>query len=206
MKKRSFTYCPRCHATLQPCKAWNEAPSEFWLECPACNTYVNTYIPMEHQQAVHEDDHRIVGNFGGYGTGKTTTSREEVYKHIFLTPNANILIGAAITPQYEQTIKRELEADIPKAFVKDYSTQKSTMDLINGARIMYRPLDDEGKLRSLNLSMYVMVEASEVDKSIFHQLKTRHRNLSATKQLEINGVPQFKYTKAGQPIPVIGAD
>lgn len=161
---------------------------------------------MAHQQEVHKDSHRIIGNFGGYGTGKTTTSREEVYKHIFLTPNANVLIGAAITPQYEQTIKRELEADIPKAFVKDYSTQKSTMDFINGARIMYRPLDDEGKLRSLNLSMYVMVEASEVDKSIFHQLKTRHRNLSATKQLEINGQPQFKYTAGGQPIPIIGAD
>lgn len=162
---------------------------------------------MEHQSSVHKDAHRITGNFGGYGTGKTTTSREQVYKHMLITPNANVLVGAQITAQYEQTLKRELENDIPEAFVREYSTQKSYMDLLNGARILYRPLDDEEKLKSLNLSMAVILEASGVDQSIFEQLKTRLRNTSATMpKFDEDGNPVYKYTAAGQPIPVIDKD
>lgn len=161
---------------------------------------------MEHQQSVHKDAHRITGNFGGYGTGKTTTSREQVYKHCFITPNANVLIGAQITSQYEQTLKRELEADIPEDFVKAYNTQKSFMDLIGGARIMYRPLDDEEKLKSYNLSMAVILEASGVDQSIFEQLKTRLRNTAATTPLIQDGEIKYKRTAQGQPIPIIDKD
>jgi phage terminase large subunit len=128
---------------------------------------------------VHRDYHTYIGNFGGYGTGKTLTSREEIYKHLFLTPNANILIGANVSSQYEQTIKRDIEADLPKAFVKSVSTQKQYIDFINGSRIMFRPLDDVDKIRSYNLTMFVIVEASEVDPEAFTQLKTRLRNLNA---------------------------
>jgi phage terminase large subunit len=151
-----------------------------WLECSNCNTYVHTYKPLPHQRAVHEDTHHIIGNFGGYGTGKTTTSREEILKHILITPNANILVGANVQSQYEQTIKRELEMDLPAAFVKDYSAQKQHMDFINGARIIWRPFDDADKIRSYTISMAVILEASEVKAEAFVQLKTRLRNLSAT--------------------------
>jgi len=137
-------------------------------------------MPQPHQSAVHEDTHRYIGNFGGYGTGKTTTSREEVLKHILITPGGNTLIGANVQSQYDQTIRRELEADLPDAFVRDYSAQKQYIDLWNGHRIMYRPFDDPDKLRSYNLSMFVIVEASECKPEVFTQLKTRLRNLSAT--------------------------
>lgn len=187
--------------------SYAETPSEFWLECDKCNTFVNTYIPQPHQLAVHEDHHLYIGNFGAYGTGKTLTSRQEVYKHIFLTPNANILIAANIAAQYEQTIKREIEQDIPKAFVKYVSVQKSYMDLINGARIMYRPLDDPDKLRSLNLTMFVIVEASEVDGDSFQQLKTRTRNLAASIQAtDAEGNLLFRLLENGQQVPVIQCD
>lgn len=181
MLRRDFSRCPRCGSATAPAIAINEGPSEFWVECtaPTCNTYINTYVPLPHQEAVHEDGHYFIGNFGGYGTGKTTTSREEFYKHAFITPKGNTLIGAQIAAQYEQTIKRDIEKDMPKAFVASYSTQKQYMDLINGHRIMYRPLDNETKLRSYNLSMFIIVEASEVDGDIFTQLKTRLRSSAA---------------------------
>ena len=44
---------------------------------------------------------------------------------------------------------------------------------------MFRPFDDADKLRSLNLSMFVIVEASETDPDTFHQLKTRLRSHAA---------------------------
>lgn len=199
--------CPRCGAVCERSTSYLETPSEFWWNCTRCNTYINTYTPQPHQAAVHKDPHLYIGNFGGYGTGKTLTSREEVLKHIFLTPNANILISANIATQYEQTIKRELESDIPKEFVKYVSVQKSYMDLINGARIIYRPLYDADTLRSLNLSMFVIVEASEVNPDVFQQLKTRTRNLSASVQeVDDEGKPLYRTQDNGTKVPVIRAE
>ena len=174
--------CPRCNSVLKPTLSISGAPSTDWLECsnPTCNTFVDTYHPMEHQASVHLDSHRIIGNFGSYGTGKTKTSEKEIEKHIFITPNANILLGANITSQYEQTLLRDFEKSFPQAFMESRSQQKGYIDFINGARLMLRPFDDPDKLRSNNYSLVVMLEASEIDADAFHQLKTRLRNKAAT--------------------------
>ena len=200
---RRFTRCPRCKAELMPATAMNGAPSKGWLRCTRCNTYVNTYIPQPHQEAVHMDAHTFIGNFGGYGTGKTTTSRQEIYKHILLTPNANILVCANVQSQYEQTLKREFEEDFPKAFVSSVSVQKQQIDFINGARMIFRPLDDPDKLRSLNLTMFVILEASETDEETFTQLKTRLRNMAAaTVALDEFGYPKMQTLENGAEAPV----
>lgn len=203
---RKFDRCPRCGAPTEKAIAFNGGPSEFWYECTQCNTFINTYIPQEHQAAVHRDAHRITGNFGGYGSGKTLTSREELYKHWFLTPNGNTLIGANVASQYEQTIKRDIEADFPKAFFRDYSVQKQWYELINGHRIIYRPFDDPEKLRSYNLSMFVIIEASEVKSASFTQLKSRLRNGAAMlPEKNEDGSPKVRHTRTGVPIPIIKA-
>lgn len=198
--------CPRCGSPWKTTIAMNGGPSEFWKECsnPSCNSYLNTYVPQTHQYEFHKDTHTFVGNFGGYGSGKTLTSREEIYKHIFLTPHGTTLIGANVGSQYEQTIKREIEADLPRAFVKRVNTQKSYMDLINDHRVMYRPYDDPDKLRSYNLTSFLIVEASEVKRESFTQLKTRLRNTAATvPQRDENGDIIYKTLKNGVKVPVI---
>lgn len=174
--------CPRCHAPLKTTPSISGAPSTDWLECSnsVCNTFVDMYHPMPHQASVHRDSHRIIGNFGSYGTGKTKTSEKEIEKHIFITPNANILLGANITSQYEQTLLRDFEKSFPQAFMESRSQQKGYIDFINGARLMLRPFDDPDKLRSNNYSLVVMLEASEINADAFHQLKTRLRNTAAT--------------------------
>lgn len=208
MSVRDFSKCPTCKAPTVKAIAFHGGESEFWLECTRCNTFINTYVPMPHQVEVHRDSHRYVGNFGAYGTGKTLTSREELYKHIFITPNGNSLVGANIQPQYEQTIKRDVEADMPVAFVKAYSTQKQYYDIINGHRLMFRPFDDADKLRSLNLSMFVMVEGSEVKSEVFTQLKTRLRNTSATipKRNKAGEIIYKTIQSTGEKIPKLQAD
>lgn len=199
-----FRKCPRCNSDTVKSTAFNGGESEFWRNCSKCNTYINTYLPQPHQLSVHEDPHTFIGNFGGFGTGKTYTSRQEIYKHAFITPNANILVCANVAKQYEQTIKRDIENDIPKDFVKAYSVQKQHMDLINGARIMYSPLDDPDKLRSLNLSMFIIIEASETSGDSFSTLKTRARNLAATVPLlDTQGNPQYRILESGDTVPII---
>ena len=171
--------CPRCNGEFEPATSLNGGQSEFWLKCTSCNTYYNSYNPLPHQEAVHKSTSLYKGNFGAYGTGKTLTSRQEVYKHALLTPNGNTLIGAKTTQQYEQTIKREIENDLPAALVKEVSKLKSYITLNNGHRIIFRPFDDPDKLRSYNLTMFVIVEGSEVVAEVYHQLKTRLRNSAA---------------------------
>lgn len=198
--------CPRCQTPLDRSVAWAGGLCKTWFECPKCNTFLHTYRPLPHQRAVHNDSHKVIGNFGGYGTGKTTTSREEIIKHILITPNAFVVVGANILRQYEQTIKRELEADIPKAFIANYSVQKQTMDFINGARLLWTPFDNPDKLRSMNITMYVILEASEVKGEAYGQLDTRLRNLAAgVPLLDKNGKPVYK-TINGEPIPVMEFD
>lgn len=207
MPVRDFSTCPRCGAPTRQSVSYSGAPSEFWRNCTHCRTYINTYIPQSHQEAFHKDPHLYRGNFGGFGTGKTLTSREEFYKHLFLTPNGNTLIGAAVNSQYEQTIKRDIEQDLPADFVKTESVQKQYVDYINGHRLMYRPLYEEGILRSLNLSMFVIVEASEVKPELFTQLKTRLRNKTAGIQdTNPDGTPKFTFTDRGVPVPVMKSD
>lgn len=201
--------CPRCGMPWRKTRAISGAPSEFWLRCSnkKCRTYYNTYTPQQHQALFHTDGHRFTGNFGGYGSGKTLTSREEAYKHFFLTPKGNAVIGANVQSQYEQTIKRDIEADLPGDFVQRINTQKAYMDLINGYRVMYRPFDDPDKLRSYNIDMFIILEASEVKAASFTQLKTRLRNAAAgVQKVDEDGNPVFRVAKNGAKIPVMEWD
>ena len=204
---RDFTRCPRCGGPTERCVTISGDTSQFWRECTQCNTFINTYIPQEHQQIFHRDSHKFKGNFGGYGSGKTTTTREEWYKHFAITPNGTGLIGANISAQYEQTIKRDIEADLPVSLVKEVSVKNSYIELINGYRLMFRPFDDPGKLRSLNLDFLAIIEGSEVDDQIFIIGKTRVRNTAATSQkLDDRGRPLYGYTEQGVAIPIIDGD
>ena len=201
--------CPRCNMEMVPATAMNNGPSKWWYECTGvtCNTFYNSYAPQEHQAEVHMDEHRFIGNFGGYGSGKTLTTQEELYKHVFLTPSGNSMVGANVTSQYEQTLKRDIEVDIPKAFVSVVNTQKGYWDFINGHRIMFRPYDDPDKLRSYNLTFFVILEASEVKEQAFTQLKTRLRNLAATKPFyDEEGKVVYDVAKNGVKIPRIQYD
>ena len=193
--------CPRCGARMVKAIAWNGGESEFWYQCelaPKCNTYYNSFKPQAHQHSVLNDGHKFILNAGGYGSAKTYATRQSIYKQLFITTGATVMVGANIATQYEQTIKRELEADIPKAFVKGYSTQKSYMELFNGSRILYRPLYDVDNLRSLNLSAWYIIEGSEVTPEAFTQLRTRLRNMNAAEfshfEEDENGVsiPRYK--------------
>jgi hypothetical protein len=157
--------------------------------------------------AVHRDAHMILGNFGGYGSGKTITSRKELQKHIFLTNCGTGIIGANVTSQYEQTIKRDFEADFPKAFYRYYSAQKNYADFINDYRLMYRPFDDPNKLRSYNVDFALILEASEVVEEAYTQLKTRLRNAAASlPETDENGEILYIESNSGRMVPKIKAD
>jgi PBSX family phage terminase large subunit len=85
-------------------------------------------------------------------------------------------MGAATLPQLENTSQKQFFEMIPPGFVENYQKQKNYVDLVNGHRVLFRPLDDPGKARSLNLTCWHIEEASEVGYEYFVQLQTRLRN------------------------------
>lgn len=70
--QRDFSRCPRCGRPTAPAISYLGTPSEFWKECVSCNTFINTYIPQEHQEALHRDPHLLVGNFRRIWVWKNT--------------------------------------------------------------------------------------------------------------------------------------
>lgn len=174
--------CPTCGAKMKPCKSVSGADSTFWMECssPICHTYVDTYIPLPHQVDIHKDGHRNVGVFGGYGSGKTQCSLKDDTKHMLTTPNGTTVVGSAVLAQVEQTYEKDWALDFPADFIMSQNKTKKTYNLINGHSLLIKSFYEEGLLRSLNVTRAHMVEASEIDHSIFVQLQSRLRNTTAT--------------------------
>lgn len=153
-----------------------ETDSEWWVKCDDCGAMKFCYVPLPHQSRFHADTHKYRLFAGGYGSGKTTTTVAEVIRHVLDTPRGTTLMGAATLPQLEQTSMKQFFEMMPKEFITNRSIQKNYVDIINGHRVLFRPLDSEGKARSLNLTCFHIEEASEVNFDYFVQLQTRLRN------------------------------
>jgi phage terminase large subunit len=107
------------------------------------------------------------------------------------------LIGAQTYNQLEQTAQKEFMQIVPDELVEGFLKQKNMLIMKNGHVVIFRALDDEGKIRSLNLSMAWIEEASEVKYDIYVQLTTRLRN-KATKhhQLVLTTNPDLGWIKS----------
>ena len=186
--------CPRCGSPMKPAIAVNDVESQFWMKCTQnnCQTYIDTYIPLPHQEKIHADPHRYVGIFGGYGSGKTQCTIKDDEKHMLTTPNGTTIVGSAVLSQVEETWEKDWGNDFPADFIKSRNKQKKTYQLLNGHTLLIKSYYDEELLRSLNVSRFHIVEASAVDFEIFTQLKTRLRNNTGTIPLtDKNNSPIF---------------
>lgn len=186
----------KCHVCGQGIFVEPPSGKESYMLCNECGAIWLLYKPLPHQDDFHKDTHKIKAYFGGYGSGKTTAGAWETLIHVLNTPGGMTLIGAQTYPQLEQTAQKEFMQIVPDELVEDYLKQKNMMIMKNGHVVLFRTLDDEGKIRSLNLSMAWIEEASEVKYDIFVQLQTRLRN-HATKhhQLILTSNPDMNWIK-----------
>lgn len=74
------------------------------------------------------------------------------------------------------TIKTLLEEIIPPPLIENYNQTAGEIILINGFKIYIVPSDSEEKLRSLNVGVIHIEEASGIKESIYSQLTTRLRD------------------------------
>lgn len=173
--------CPRCGSRTGPTVAVDQQYCEFTIKCVQCPTYIQTFLPMPHQHLFLKDPARYVMTAGGVGTGKTISDVFDKIKHALITPHGTTLLGAPTMPQLRATLKKDLERNLPIDWVESISRQENKITLKNGHEFLYRPFDDPEKLRSLNLSSFVILEASRSKYSIFTELQRRLRNTAAVR-------------------------
>lgn len=190
--------CPHCkYATLEECTSFSGKPCEFFIYCPNCNAYICTYKPMPHQEAFHRDDHQHKLYAGGFGSAKTYTCGMEFLCTVLQIPNSAGLIGAATWGQVSDTCLKFISDNLPNNLVKSSHQDKVSwyIDLINGSRISAKAFDKEGKIRSANLSIIWVEEASEVAYEIVAYIKARLRNKCAF----FNGKSRLKMLLSSNP-------
>lgn len=122
---------------------------------------------------------------GGIGSGKTMSGS---YKSIFKAlahPEGMGLIGAQTFPQLRDATMDTFFTVCPEKLMwkgdksKAFSKSESILTMHNGHKILFRQLDDESKLRSLNLVWFWIDESSEVPggEGVFFQLQSRLRSM-----------------------------
>lgn len=186
--------CPRCGKPLVPAMAISGNESISFKECPECGTLVNTFKPTDYQARFLTRKERYKLTAGGYGSGKSKSNIEAVIKHVLLIPNARVCVAARTYPALEGTFVKEFYSIFPAKLVRRKNDQKHELSLTNGSEILFRSFDDETKLKSMNLTMAVIVEASDVNYNAFTMLQSRIRNTAAMlPELDANGEVVMEY-------------
>ena len=174
--------CPHCeYGVLEDVISFSGKVCEFFVYCPNCNAYICTYKPMPHQEAFHKDETLKKLYAGGFGSAKTYTCGMECLCTGLQIPNSAILIGAATWGQASETCLKFITDNLPAKLVAKSNQDKVNwyIDLINGSRISAKAFDKEGKIRSANLSLIWIEEASEVDYELVTYVEARLRNKAA---------------------------
>lgn len=171
--------CPHCKfSILEEVTSFSGKTCEFFIYCPNCNAYICTYQPMAHQAAFHLDEHQQKLYAGGFGSAKTYTCGMEFLCTVLQIPNSAGLMGARTWGQVSETCLKFVTDNLPNKLVAKSNQDKVNwyVDLINGSRISAKALDQEGKIRSANLSIIWVEEASEVEYDIIAYILARLRN------------------------------
>lgn len=181
--------CPRCGSHLKTTKSLSGGASLFWKECSNvfCGSMVDTWKPLAMQHNFCKDPHTYKGTFGGFGSGKSLAVIKNIEKHIMITPNAYVAVIGYTFRQIKRNFVKDFDEDMPAKFMVVKPNQKTPgfnsgdnlYTLKNGAKIELITADEEGKIRGLNASLVVLLEASNVPYIIFDRVKSRLRNVNA---------------------------
>lgn len=192
-----LTVCPRCRKPLVKAVSLDGGASSFFNECPSCGTLINTFQPLPHQAEFLSHPSRYKMAAGGYGSGKSAVDIQYVIKHLFLIPKARVCVYARTYTAIESTFLKEFRQIFPERLFQSKNDTKHEYYFTNGAALMLRSADDPTKLKSMNLTLAVIIEASDLAEDGFTMLKSRIRNTSALiPEVDAEGKPVMVYDPA----------
>ena len=114
---------------------------------------------------------------GSAGSGKTIFACTKVILYALQYPNARIGVFRQTLPSLRETAWREIVELLDKYKI-EYKENKSNglITFTNGSTISFTPVDDEKKLRSLNLDFVYVEQCEEISEEAFIELDLRIRN------------------------------
>lgn len=174
MDKGNYFYCHTCQ-TMEFKLPEQDVP---WVPLPRQDQFL--YAPTKYTKYV-----------GGVGSGKTMAGAFKMILKSQEHPGGQSLVGAQTYPQLRDATMHTFFEVCPEILMKDRKKEKAfsktdaILTMANGHQLLFRPLDDESKLRSLNLVSFWIDEASEVTPDIFRMLQSRLRS----RQGFVDGVP-----------------
>ena len=123
------------------------------------------------------------------GSAKSRCGVMEIIDHALNVPNGRTIIMAQTLKQLSKAIMPIFDEYLPRKFVKRWTDTKQDIqiDLNNGHTIIGMPSDDEEKLRSMDITAFLIEEASGVPRAVYEECLRRMRNTSAI----INGKEHF---------------
>lgn len=136
------------------------------------------YEPHEKQSLFHLSPKKYRLFVGGKGSGKTTAGAAEVIRYAWAYPNNLILVGRATYKELTDTTEKEV-LNFPVRFngvessfkssgaVQSFNKQEHRLILTNGSEVVFRALDDEEKIKSLNLGGIWFDELTEVPEELW---------------------------------------
>jgi hypothetical protein len=171
--------CPRCSTLMKSAIAITGSESMSFKECPACGTLINTFQPIKYQAEVAARPERYILLAGGFGSGKSRINIEKVISHLILIPNARVVVAARTYPAIEATFVKDFFSIMPKRLLRKKNEMKHEWVFTNGSELILRSFDDPMKLRGINATMFVLLEASNIMYEGFELAQNRIRNTAA---------------------------
>ena len=135
-------------------------------------------LVLTDKQAEHIDDRtRHLMIMGSAGSGKTLYASIKVILYALEYPKARIGVFRQTLPSLRETAWREI-VELLEEYKIEYKENKSNglVTLSNGSTISFTPVDDEKKLRSLNLDFVYIEQCEEITEEAFIELDLRIRN------------------------------
>jgi len=135
-------------------------------------------LVLTDKQFEHIDDmtrHLMI--MGSAGSGKTIFACTKVILYALKYPNARIGVFRQTLPSLRETAWREI-VELLEKYQIEFKENKSNglVTLSNGSTISFTPVDDEKKLRSLNLDFVYIEQCEEITEEAFIELDLRIRN------------------------------
>lgn len=123
------------------------------------------------------------------GSAKSRAGVMEIIDHALSVRNGRTVIMAQTLKQLSKAIMPIFDEYLPRKFVTKWTDTKADIeiDLTNGHEIIGMASDDEEKLRSMDITAFLLEEASGIKPEIFQECIRRSRNVAGM----INGKPHY---------------
>jgi hypothetical protein len=133
------------------------------------------YTPNKWAAPFHRSSTQNCCLVGGLGSGKTFAAVQEIKALCLENPGFTYLIGRKTLPSLRDTTMKTFFASMEDGLIKKHDKTHNIVTFVNNSEIIFRPLDDMEKMKSLEIAGFFIDEANEINLEMYNTLKSRVR-------------------------------